>query len=203
MRLLLCGDTGLLVELDDLDQVTGLHAALRATVPAGVVDLVPAARTLLVRFDPARVDRATVEHAVSTARPVESTRTDSDVVEIPVRYDGDDLADVAALLGLTPREVIAAHVNASWSVAFGGFAPGFGYLTAPTWPHDVPRRSESRTAVPEGSVALAGGFSGVYPRSSPGGWQLVGRTDVTLWDTTREPPALLRPGVRVRFVEVS
>ncbi len=203
MRLLPCGDTGLLVELDDLDQVTGLHAALRAALPEGVVDLVPAARTVLVRFDPGLVDRAAVEHAVRQARPVEAARAHSEVVEIPVHYDGDDLAEVASLLGVTPRELVAAHTRAPWSVAFGGFAPGFGYLTATTWAHDVPRRSESRTAVPEGAVALAGTFSGVYPRSSPGGWQLIGRTDLTLWDTLREPPALLRPGVRVRFVEVA
>lgn len=201
MHLLPCGDTGLLVELDDLAQVTALHAALRADSPPGVVDLVPAARTLLVRFDPRTLDRAAVERAVRAARPVRTSHIGEDVVEIPVSYDGDDLAEVARLLGLAPREVVAAHTGACWSVAFGGFAPGFGYLTADEWSHDIPRRAESRTAVPEGAVALAGPFSGVYPRSSPGGWQLIGRTEVTLWDTGREPPALLRPGVRVRFVE--
>ncbi|EHR59654.1 5-oxoprolinase subunit B family protein [Saccharomonospora cyanea] len=215
MRLLPCADTGLLVELDDLAQVMGLHAALRADPPAGVVDLVPAARTLLVRFDPRETDRAAIENAVDAANAVsavsaasavsatETPRTGAEVVEIPVTYDGEDLAEVAELLGLTPRQVVAAHTGASWTVAFGGFAPGFGYLTADAWPHDVPRRGESRTAVPEGAVAVAGPFSGVYPRSSPGGWRLLGRTETTLWDVHREPPALLRPGVRVRFVEVS
>ncbi len=208
MRLLPCADTGLLVELDDLAQVMGLHAVLRADPPAGVVDLVPAARTLLVRFDPRETDRAAVEHtvnavsAVNAVSPAETSRTGVEVVEIPVTYDGDDLAEVAELLGLTPRQVVAAHTGAAWTVAFGGFAPGFGYLTADAWSHDVPRRRESRTAVPEGAVAVAGPFSGVYPRSSPGGWQLLGRTETTLWDVHREPPALLRPGVRVRFVEV-
>ncbi len=211
MRLLPCADTGLLVELDDLAQVMGLHAALRADPPAGVVDLVPAARTLLVRFDPRETDRAAIENAVdavnavragSAARPAGTMSAQAETVEIPVTYDGEDLAEVAELLGLTPRQVVAAHTGARWTVAFGGFAPGFGYLTADTWPHDVPRRRESRTAVPEGAVAVAGPFSGVYPRSSPGGWQLLGRTETTLWDVHREPPALLRPGVCVRFVEV-
>ncbi len=99
--------------------------------------------------------------------------------------------------------MVAAHTSARWTVAFGGFAPGFGYLTAEEWPHDVPRRGESRTVVPEGAVAVAGPFSGVYPRSSPGGWQLIGRTETALWDLHRDPPALLRPGVNVRFVEKS
>lgn len=218
MRLLPCADTGLLVELDDLAQVMSLHAALRADPPSGVVDLVPAARTLLVRFDPRETDRAAIQkavnavsavdavNAVDAARPAETPRAQTDdlgeVVEIPVTYDGEDLAEVAELLGLTPRQVVAAHTDARWTVAFGGFAPGFGYLTADAWPHDVPRRRESRTAVPEGAVAVAGPFSGVYPRSSPGGWRLLGRTETTLWDVHREPPALLRPGVRVRFVEV-
>ncbi|WP_277670774.1 5-oxoprolinase subunit PxpB [Saccharomonospora viridis] len=202
MRLLPCADAGLLVELDDLDQVLGLHAALQADPPPGVVDLVPAARTLLLRFDPDTADADEIERAVRRARPTRVAEREAELVEIPVTYDGEDLAEVASMTGLTPRQVVAAHTGTEWTVAFGGFAPGFGYLTGAMWPFDIPRRTESRTTVPAGAVALAGAFSGVYPRSSPGGWQLIGRTELIMWDTDRDPPALLRPGVRVRFVEV-
>lgn len=202
MRLLPCADAGLLVELDDLDQVLGLHTALQADPPPGVVDLVPAARTLLLRFDPDTADADEIERAVRRARPTRVAEREAELVEIPVTYDGEDLAEVASMAGLTPRQVVAAHTGTEWTVAFGGFAPGFGYLTGAMWPFDIPRRTESRTTVPAGAVALAGAFSGVYPRSSPGGWQLIGRTELIMWDTDRDPPALLRPGVRVRFVEV-
>ena len=121
---------------------------------------------------------------------------------MPVVYDGADLRDVAELTGLTEREVVRYHTGAEWTVAFGGFAPGFGYLTGGPPELTVPRRAESRTKVPRGAVGLAGQFSGIYPRESPGGWQLIGRTELEIWCVDREPPALLRPGVRVRFQEV-
>ncbi|WP_162794848.1 5-oxoprolinase subunit B family protein, partial [Nonomuraea lactucae] len=124
-------------------------------------------------------------------------------VEIPVVYDGADLADVAALSGLSEREVVAAHTGTPWTVAFCGFAPGFGYLVGGDPRLVVPRRAESRVRVPAGSVALAAEFSAVYPRESPGGWQLIGRTRVAVWDLAADPPALLRPGIRVRFTEAS
>jgi KipI family sensor histidine kinase inhibitor len=130
--------------------------------------------------------------------PVEAPATDA--VEIPVVYDGPDLADVARLTGLAADEVVAAHTGTPWRVAFSGFAPGFAYLVGGDPRLAVPRRERSRTSVPAGSVGLAGEYSGVYPRSSPGGWQLIGRTDAVLWDLDREPPALLRPGGEVRFV---
>lgn len=121
-------------------------------------------------------------------------------IEIPVRYDGPDLADVAAVWGVPEHEVPAIHAAAEFRVAFCGFAPGFGYLTGLPSRYDVPRRATPRTAVPAGSVALAGPYTGVYPRSSPGGWQLIGTTDAVLWDHARVPAALLAPGARVRFV---
>jgi KipI family sensor histidine kinase inhibitor len=121
-------------------------------------------------------------------------------VEIPVTYDGADLDDVADLTGLSPHDVIAAHTGTLWTVAFGGFAPGFFYLADGDPRLHVPRRPSPRTHVPAGSVGIAGGFSGVYPRESPGGWQLIGRTDQIMWDTARRPPALLAAGTRVRFV---
>jgi KipI family sensor histidine kinase inhibitor len=118
-----------------------------------------------------------------------------------VTYDGPDLDDVTRLTGLSRAEVVAAHTGTPWRVAFGGFAPGFAYLVGGDPRLRVPRRVRPRPSVPAGSVALAGEFSGVYPRSSPGGWQLLGRTDTVLWDVDRDPPALLTPGTIVRFVD--
>ncbi|NNV10291.1 allophanate hydrolase subunit 1, partial [Geobacillus sp. MMMUD3] len=115
---------------------------------------------------------------------------DARTVTIDVRYDGEDLAEVADLLDVSPAEVVARHQRARWQVAFSGFAPGFGYLAGDDPLFDVPRRSNPRTRVPVGSVGLAGEFTGIYPRSSPGGWQLIGRTDARLWDLDRDPPAL-------------
>ena len=123
-------------------------------------------------------------------------------VELPVVFDGPDLDEVARLAGRSTRDVVAGLTSAELTVAFGGFAPGFGYLTGlPEFLH-VPRRATPRTRVPAGAVGLAGPFAGAYPRASPGGWQLVGRTDVVLFDVDRDPPALLTPGTRVRFRRV-
>jgi KipI family sensor histidine kinase inhibitor len=202
MRLLPCGSTALLVELDDLDEVLGYYAALLAEPPDGVVDIVPAARTVMVVTDPARTDLATLERTLRDTVARKDSRAGGDLVEIPVVYDGEDLPDVAGLLGCDVAEVIQRHTADEWTVAFCGFAPGFGYLTGQSrW--DVPRRKSPRTKVPAGSVALAGEFSGVYPRESPGGWQLLGRTEVAVFDQTRDPAALLQPGRRVRFIDVS
>ncbi|HEY0645305.1 MAG TPA: allophanate hydrolase subunit 1 [Nocardioides sp.] len=203
MRVLPCADSGLLVELADLDEVLALYAELVDDPPPGVVDLVPAARTLLLRLDPAGADAAEVERAVRDARPTEGARRDVGSVEIPVVYDGDDLHEVGELTGLGARGVVEAHTGQEWTVAFGGFAPGFGYLVGDDDRLHVPRRSTPRTRVPAGAVALAGEFAGVYPRESPGGWQLLGHTPLRMWDLDRDPPALLLPGVRVRFVEAS
>ena len=121
---------------------------------------------------------------------------------IEVNYDGDDLDEVAGLTGLSRAEVIAAHTGRPWRVGFVGFAPGFGYLTSGDPRLTVPRRATPRTRVPAGAVGLAGEFCGVYPRESPGGWQLIGRTDARMWDIERDPPTLLRPGAWVRFREI-
>jgi len=201
MRVLPSGSAALLVELDGLDDVLGLYAALTAEPIEGVVDVVPAARTVLLVTDPAVTGLAAVEEAVRRTPPRTGGRDGGETVELPVVYDGEDLADVAAHLGVDPAEVVRRHTGAEWTVAFCGFAPGFGYLVPDGEPWDVPRRSSPRTRVPPGSVALAGEFSGVYPRESPGGWQLIGRTDVPVFDVDRDPAALLRPGVRVRFTE--
>jgi KipI family sensor histidine kinase inhibitor len=202
MRLLPCGDTGLLVELDDLDAVLALHRALTFDQPAGVLDLVPAARTLLLLLDPRVLDVAAAERLVRATNPRPPNGPAAATVEIPVTYDGDDLAEVGRLTGLGADGVVTAHTGRPWTVAFAGFAPGFGYLVGGDERLQVPRRADPRTHVPAGSVGLADEFSGVYPRESPGGWQLIGRTELAMWDLHRDPPALLRPGVQVRFVAV-
>lgn len=203
LRILPSGDHALLAELDGLDEVLALYRALDAERPAGVVDLVPAARTIGVVVDPGVLPLSAAQSWVERTRPVLSAPRDEAAVEIPVRYDGADLGEVADLLGLGARDVVDLHTSSRWRVAFGGFAPGFGYLVTD---HDrlrVPRRATPRSSVPAGSVGLAGEFSGVYPRSSPGGWQLIGTTDAVLWDAAADRPALLRPGALVRFVEAT
>jgi KipI family sensor histidine kinase inhibitor len=202
MRTYRCADSGLLVELEDLDSVRALHSALAAELPEGVTDLVPAARTLLLRVDPLRADLAEIERSVRSTPLAEGHPTEPELLHVPVVYDGADLPEVARLTGLSEREVVVEHTGAEWTVSFGGFAPGFGYLTGGSARLAVPRRPESRTRIPAGAVALAGDFSGIYPRESPGGWQLIGHTDLELWSAQRQPPALLRPGVQVRFMEV-
>jgi KipI family sensor histidine kinase inhibitor len=200
MRLLPSGTSAVLVEVDGLQEVLELHAALREADIPGVLDLVPAASTVLVVADPEVTTVPDVEAAVRSLPPGRHERVEGELVELPVVYDGEDLAEVASLLGCDPDEVVRRHTAEPWTVAFCGFAPGFGYLTSSAWEWDVPRRSSPRTKVPPGSVALAGPFCGVYPRESPGGWQLIGRTEVQVFDLTREPAALLRPGNQVRFV---
>lgn len=197
MRILTASDRALLVEASDLDEAMRLNLAWDGV--AGVIERIPGARTVLVRFDPLRVS------ADELASVLEATEVDAEhvphtaEVSIPVRYDGEDLDDVARLLDVSTEEVVNRHLAADWQVAFSGFAPGFGYTVGSDPLFDVPRRSSPRTRVPAGSVALAGHFTGVYPRESPGGWQLIGRTDAAMWDIDRDPPALLSPGTLVRF----
>lgn len=202
MRILQCGDSGLLLEFPDLTAARRMHAALERTPPAGTIDLIPAAVTVLIRFDPAVTNRAQLERVLRATSADADVATSEKLVHVPVRYDGADLDDVAAHTGLSPRQVIEAHTGSDWTVAFGGFAPGWAYLVDGDPRLAVPRRGESRTRVPAGAVGLAGGFSGIYPRASPGGWQLIGHTEADIWDIEREPPALLLPGSRVRFHEV-
>ncbi|WP_363320505.1 5-oxoprolinase/urea amidolyase family protein [Pseudonocardia sp.] len=203
MRVLTCGDAALLCEVGDLDDVLALADAVRGAGPAGVVDVVPAARTVLLVTAP-DTDLDALGSAVRGLPLDRSTPVgDRATVDVPVVYDGADLDKVARLTGLGVDGVVRAHTAGTWRVAFGGFAPGFAYLVGGDERLRVPRRDEPRTEVPAGAVGLAGEFSGIYPRSSPGGWQLIGRTDVDLWNETRAEPALLRPGARVRFVRTS
>jgi KipI family sensor histidine kinase inhibitor len=201
VRVLPYGDRALLVEVADLAAVQRVRSALERTPLPGQVELVPAARTVLVRLDraPAQTEAAVLRR-LDLAGP--ETPPTGPAVELPVVFDGPDLAEVARITGRDEPGVVAALTAVELTVAFGGFAPGFGYLTGLPEGLHVPRRSTPRTRVPAGAVGLAGPFAGAYPRSSPGGWQLVGRTDAVLFDPDRDPPALLVPGARVRFREV-
>ena len=214
MRVLPYGDRGLLLELPGIDAVVECVDALRAdpAAQALLLDVVPGARTVLLVARPG-VATERLRAVVDAGRsPWSGTRADATAagatgaageVSIPVVYDGPDLAAVARHTGLSEPEVVAAHTGTPWRVAFGGFAPGFAYLAGGDPRLRVPRRDEPRARVPAGAVGLAGEFSGVYPRASPGGWQLIGRTGVALWDLEREPPALLAAGMVVRFVEAT
>ncbi|GGH34622.1 5-oxoprolinase/urea amidolyase family protein [Microbacterium album] len=201
-RVLRAGDRALLVEEADLDAATRLHAALSDAALPGVTELVPAARTVLVRFEPAIVSARDLGDRLRAVEPADATARDGRAVVLRVRYDGEDLEEAAAALRVSPEELAARHAAASWRVAFTGFAPGFGYLIGDDPLFDVPRRASPRTRVPAGAVALAGPYSGVYPREMPGGWQVIGRTDAVMWDALRDPPALLAPGAVVRFERV-
>jgi KipI family sensor histidine kinase inhibitor len=205
------GDRALLLEFDSTAEVLAWADALREAELLGVLDIVPASRTVLVKLAGPRYQaptrqrlgklRVTAE-ALSQAATPGGGRAD---IEIDVVYDGADLDEVARLTAMTPDQVVAAHTGTLWRVGFGGFAPGFAYLLGGPGAErlNVPRRSDPRTKVPAGSVALAGELSTVYPRESPGGWQLIGRTDAGLWDLDRDPPALLRAGMWVQFRAVT
>jgi KipI family sensor histidine kinase inhibitor len=196
------GEHALLVECADAGEVASAYAVLRArATDLGAVEVVPAARTVLL-------DGLSDPHAARellgslTAPPVDTVAADGPVVvELPVTYDGPDLAEVARQWDVDPQEVASIHTAATFVVAFCGFAPGFAYCIGLPQGLSVRRRAEPRPAVPAGSVGLAGEFTGVYPTASPGGWQLIGSTDVPLWRPSHEPPALLAPGTRVRFVD--
>ncbi|MGH8794545.1 MAG: 5-oxoprolinase subunit B family protein [Stackebrandtia sp.] len=203
MRFLNCGEKAVLCELEDLSEVLGLYAALRRDPPEGVVELVPAARTVLVGFDPGRTDLNRICAEVTRREGEQTSPAGAPEVEIPVRYDGADLDDVARMTGMSPRDVVARHTGGDYTAAFCGFSPGFAYITGLDPLLHVPRHPTPRTKVPPGAVALADRYTGVYPRSSPGGWRVVGHTDMPVWDLDRDPPAVLSPGTRIRFVELA
>ncbi|WP_067863381.1 5-oxoprolinase subunit B family protein [Nocardia shimofusensis] len=223
------GDRAWLIEPGPSVGAAEFAAALRRARIAGVEDILPAATTVLVTVvSPLlaeSVRRAAADLMIALSRgggasgavvagtmgagtmgavtmgAVTRGPADGDPVVIPVHYVGEDLEQVAELLGTSVRAVIDRHTSTLWRCEFVGFAPGFGYLRASHDELSVPRRERARTSVPAGAVALAGGYSAVYPRSSPGGWQLIGHTEAVLWDERRDPPALIRAGGAVRFVE--
>lgn len=202
---LTAGPDALLVELGSGEETEAFHAEVERRRTAGelpgVREVVPGARTVLL--DGIARDPAGLARELATWRVPPLRRATGEPVEIPVVYDGPDLADVAEAWGVAATEVAAIHAGTEFRVAFCGFAPGFGYLTGLPDHLHLPRRATPRTRVPAGAVALAGPYTGVYPRPSPGGWQLIGRMPdpSVLWNPDREPPALLAPGARVRFVE--
>ena len=201
------GASALLLEVADADDAGILWREIETRRAAGelgtVVDVVPGARTVLLD---GVLDRESLIRRVlgwvgtgdfgdrSSAVPVGPS------VDVPVVYDGPDLAEVAAGWGVTVEEAVRLHAGADYTVAFCGFSPGFAYLTGLPAELAGPRRPSPRPLVPAGAVGLAGSYCGVYPRPSPGGWQLIGRTELRVWDATRADPALLVPGTRVHFV---
>ncbi len=201
VRVFPVGSRALLVELGGGEETAAFHAEVlrrrAAGLLPGVGEVVPAARTVLLDGVDAPSALAREIPRWEYAHPEDTAAGE---VVVPVRYDGPDLPEVAGLWGVSVQEAARIHASAAYRVAFCGFAPGFGYLTGLPDACAVPRRSTPRTAVPAGTVALAGGYTGIYPRPSPGGWQLIGTTTALLWDPSREPAALLSPGTRVRFV---
>jgi KipI family sensor histidine kinase inhibitor len=198
MRLRPCGEAAVLVEPGEGVDVLGLRQAVLGAV--GVIEVVPAACTLLVQFDPAATTVEAIEHALTDVAVGTHPQPTGDAVELEVHYDGADLAAVAYEIGVGVGEVIARHSAGTYTVAFCGFAPGFAYLSGLDPALQVARLAEPRKSVPAGSVGIAGEFTGVYPRASPGGWRLLGHTSASLWDSRRQPPALLGPGTTVRFL---
>jgi KipI family sensor histidine kinase inhibitor len=198
------GDHALLLDFDSTDEVLAWSEAVREADLIGVLDVVPASRSVLLKLagpryqaaTRARLEKLRVAPVAASAPPGTADRADA---TIDVVYDGEDLDEVGRLTGLSRDQVVALHTAAPMRVGFGGFSPGFAYLVGGDPRLQVPRRAEPRTRVPTGSVGLAGEFSGIYPRESPGGWQLIGHTDAVLWDVERDPPALLVPGSTVQF----
>ena len=201
MRVRRVGVRALLLELPDAEEVAAWRGELWRRREAGeitAVDIVPGAATILLDG----VGNGTLE-AIRGWPPPDpgATVAHAPLVEIPTEFDGDDLADVAELWDVEVPTAVERLVAASLRVAFCGFAPGFAYLSGLPEEWAVPRLAAPRPRVPAGAVALAGGYAGIYPSASPGGWRLVGRTSVTLFDVRRRPPALLPPGTRVRLVQ--
>jgi KipI family sensor histidine kinase inhibitor len=193
MNVLPSGPRAVLVEFESLADVMAAAAGWRVAPPAGAVEIVPAARTILVVHD-GSLDPASL--SVDSAAPAAAP---SSRVLIDVDYDGPDLTEIAGRCGLPVDEVVRLHAAAEYTVAFCGFMPGFAYMVGLPMALHLPRRQTPRTRVPAGAVAIAAEFAGVYPRESPGGWHVLGHTDAVLWSEAREPAALLAPGTRVRF----
>ncbi len=198
-----CGEAAWLLDLGDNRLVNRWATAVRKADLKGVCEVVPGLSALLVTVDPDVTDSATLRAALAALEPGPETASDDERHVIEVRYDGEDLHAVADLTGLAVDEVVAAHTGTPWRVAFCGFAPGFSYLVGGDPRLRVARRDEARVRVPAGAVAIAGEFSSIYPRVSPGGWQLLGHTDAVLWNPAADTPAVLRPGAVVEFRDVT
>jgi len=201
MRTESCGERHVMVDLDGLSEAMALYGAVRDARIVGVTDAIPAARTVLVEFDPEVTTAQTLTESLRRLVGHPPVGDRPQLLTISVRYDGADLDFVCDRLSMSRNAFVAWHTGQRWTMAFSGFAPGFGYLVRDGgWP-PIPRLAVPRVAVPAGSVAMAGEFTGLYPRESPGGWQLIGRTAAILWDVHRMPPAILLPGMTVQFTE--
>lgn len=211
-RLHWSGDTLILIEvgaamaLDVNARAIALAAVIAEADVRGVRDVVPAYASVGVHVDPLRFDQAGLDAVIARTTSLVTTTPSPREVDIPVRYggpDGPDLADVAAFAGCSADEVVARHARGRYHVYMLGFLPGFAYLGGVEASIGMPRRSSPRPTVPPGSVGIAGAQTGVYPYASPGGWQLIGRTPLVMFDPARATPALLAPGDTVRFVPMT
>lgn len=205
------GDAALLIGLGDRvsrEVVARVHAtveALHGIVLDGVEEIVPAYASVAVYFDPSRTSHAVLQSAIAPLLAAENNASavaPSRIIEIPTRYDGEDLAEVARATGMSVAEVVERHAARTYTVYALGFAPGFAYLGELDPALVIPRRAAPRVRVPAGSVAIAGAQTAVYPFATPGGWHLIGRTSLVMFDARRDPPALLAAGDTVRFVPV-
>lgn len=199
MNIRFFGDSALLIEVANSIAAQQLRCALLDAKLPGVRELVPGYDTLLLEFDPLRVEAGKLERHVPRLLERASHGPIGREHEIVVRYDGEDLDEVARLSGLDVSEVIRCHAAPQYTVAFLGFAPGFPYLIGLDDKLRVPRLNSPRTHVSAGSVAIADEFTGIYPQATPGGWRVLGHTDAVLFDTARAEPALLAPGDKLRF----
>ncbi|WON75848.1 5-oxoprolinase/urea amidolyase family protein [Serratia sp. UGAL515B_01] len=200
MRFLTVNLSSFLVELVSLDDTLALFESLTTLPEPGIEEIIPAARTLLICFHPEQTSMFKLSKRIASRPLTPGNSHSSQLMVIPVHYNGEDLPFVAEEMGISIREVICRHQEATWRVAFTGFAPGFAYMVSDSGGWQIPRRRIPRTRIPASSVALAGEFSGIYPRASPGGWQLIGQTLLKMWDMARQQPALLLPGMQVQFV---
>lgn len=221
MRIEPLGDSALIVRVVDgferdpeaaLDAVLRVLRSLEVAAIPGVIDLAPSYSTVAVFYAPARIVpfeefKTQIEHALQTSlEPARPRAGAVPVIEVPVCYENEfapDLGDVAQRAGLSEEEVVRRHSGASYRVSCVGFTPGFPYLTGLPTELATPRRATPRTEIPAGSVAIGGAQTGIYPRKSPGGWNVIGRTPLRLFDHRNEPPAVLQAGDSVRFREIS
>jgi KipI family sensor histidine kinase inhibitor len=192
------GEGAVLVEVADFAEAHALRRALLDAPLPGIRELIPGHSSLLIVADPLTLDLDSV--AANLPAIVQVSTVPGRMHEFTVHYDGEDLAAVAKQLGFTTDEVVRRHTGPVYDVAFLGFVPGFPYLTGLDPKLQLPRRSRPRTRVPAGSVALADGYTGIYPQATPGGWHILGRCAIQLFDAARGQPALLMPGDRVRFM---
>src|ERR1700680_4718871 len=208
-RIAHAGDRALLITLGDaispatLGQVLALDRALEDHRPRGLLGTVPAYASLLCRYDPGVTDAARLEDSIHEFEGrVDASIPLGSIVDVPTRYDGPDLADVALKTNLTPAAVIDAHAGQEYLVYCIGFAPGFAYCGAVADQLAVPRLASPRLRVPAGSIGIAGHQTGLYAVESPGGWNLIGRTALRLFDPAVDSPARFQPGDRLRFVPI-